>query len=190
MGQQSDMMNQLSRLGMGNTTVGAGLGQGIQRGMQENLNRAADQMQGTKLGIMERRTDQYPDNAMILALANSLGQNSGGQGRGGIMNALGGMTMGGSGSRRLTSTRNNRETKRCQSQSSTEMPTSLRWPSSRSSWALGMQGPLSFHASAVAWAGSAVEVEAEAAAAAAAAADRPEPLADLESCRVLRLITA
>ncbi len=96
LGQQSDMMQQLSRLGMGNTTIGANLGTGIQRGMQESLNRSADTSQQTRLGIMERRTDEYPQNDVILALAQALGQGGGGN-MGGIMEALSGMTMGGSG---------------------------------------------------------------------------------------------
>ena len=93
MGQQSDMMQQLARLGMGNTTIGANLGMGIQRGMQESLNRSSDTAQQTRLGIMERRTDAYPENDMILALAQQLGQSSL-SGIGGIMKGLGKMTMG------------------------------------------------------------------------------------------------
>ncbi len=96
LGQQSDMMQQLSRLGMGNTTIGANLGTGIQRGMQESLNRSADTAQQTRLGIMERRTDEYPSNEIILALAQQLGQ-SGGGGMGGMFGAMGQMTQGGSG---------------------------------------------------------------------------------------------
>ncbi len=98
LGQQSDMMQQLSRLGMGNTTIGANLGTGIQRGMQESLNRSADASQQTRLGIMERRTDEYPSNEIILALAQQLGQGGGG-GMGGMFGAMGQMTQGGSGLR-------------------------------------------------------------------------------------------
>ena len=94
MGQQSDMMQQLSRLGMGNTTIGANLGTGVQREMQGSLNRSADALQGTKLGIMERRTDEYPQNNMILALAQQLGQAGMGM-EGGIFSALSQMTPGG-----------------------------------------------------------------------------------------------
>ncbi len=94
LGQQSDMMQQLARLGMGNTTIGANLGAGVQREMQGSLNRAADTMQGTRLGIMERRTDEYPSNEIILALAQQLGQSSG-TGQGGMFQALSGMQQGG-----------------------------------------------------------------------------------------------
>ena len=94
MGQQSDMMQQLSRLGMGNTTIGANLGTGVQREMQGSLNRSADAMQGTRLGIMERRTDEYPQNNIILALAQQLGQAGVGM-EGNIFGALSKMTPGG-----------------------------------------------------------------------------------------------
>ena len=80
---------------MGNTTIGANLGTGIQRGMQESLNRSSDTAQQTRLGIMERRTDEYPSNDIILALAQQLGQGGGG----GVFDAMGQMTMGGSGLR-------------------------------------------------------------------------------------------
>lgn len=90
MGQQSDMMNQLARLGMSNTTIGANLGTGVQREMQQSLNRSADQAQQTKLGIMERRTDAYPSNEVILALAQQMGAMGGRP-----MSALGDMTLGG-----------------------------------------------------------------------------------------------
>ena len=94
MGQQSDTMQQLARLGMGNTTIGSVLGQGNQRAMQASLNRSADELQGTRLGIMERRTDEYPRSDIIMALAQGLGQAGGGQ-VGSIFSALGGMTPGG-----------------------------------------------------------------------------------------------
>ncbi len=93
-GQQSNTMQQLARLGMSNTTIGSTLGIGNQREMQSSLNRAADELQGTRLGIMERRTDEYPQNDIILALAQALGQGGLGM-EGGIYSALGGMTPGG-----------------------------------------------------------------------------------------------
>lgn len=93
-GRQSDIMQQLARLGM-SKDIGATLGQGNQRAMQAELNRAADALQGTRLGIMERRTDEYPKSDIILALAQALGQAGGGE-VGGIFSALGGMTPGGS----------------------------------------------------------------------------------------------
>jgi len=90
--QQSNAMQALARLGMGNTTVGNAMRAGTEREKQSALNRVADEMQGTKLGIMERRTDSYPDQNLIVALAQALG--SSGVGLGGSIQALGNMKLG------------------------------------------------------------------------------------------------
>jgi len=71
--QQSNAMQQLGRLGLGNTTIAPTLQTGIQREQQASLDRSADQMQQTRLGIMERRTDEYPSMAPLQALAGSIG---------------------------------------------------------------------------------------------------------------------
>jgi len=99
-GQQgADMMQNLARLGMANTTVAPTMQLGVQREQQSALNRLADEMQGTKLGIMERRTDQYPDVNLITSLASMFGQGigqSGGDGSGlaKMLSALGNVRMG------------------------------------------------------------------------------------------------
>jgi len=93
-GQQSDMMQRLASLGMSNTTVAPTMGAGIEREKQAALDRSADALQGTKLGIMERREDEYPDAGMISSLASMFAQGSGGQGVGGIIKALGSMRQG------------------------------------------------------------------------------------------------
>lgn len=85
---------QLARQGMGGTTVGQTLGEGVRRGTESNLNRLADQMQQTRLGIMERRTDEYPDSNIITSLATMLGQ---GMGAGGVPGAGGAPGAGGGG---------------------------------------------------------------------------------------------
>ncbi len=73
-GQQSaNSMQQLARLGMGNTTVAPTMQMGIEREKQASLNRNADQMQKTKLGIMERREDQYPDLKSLQATIAGVG---------------------------------------------------------------------------------------------------------------------
>ena len=75
-GEQSAGEGQrLARLGMSNTTVLPTMQMGYEREKQSALNRLADQMQGTRLGIMERRQDPYPDSSMITGLAQQLGQN-------------------------------------------------------------------------------------------------------------------
>jgi hypothetical protein len=93
-GQSADIMQQLARTGMANTTVAPTLQMGVNRETQSSLNRAADELQGTKLGIIERREDEYPDSNIIVQLAQALGQ-SGGSGMSGILKALSGLKLGG-----------------------------------------------------------------------------------------------
>ncbi len=93
-GQQgSDIMQNLARLGMANTTVAPTMQFGVQREQQSALNRLADELQGTRLGVMERRTDKYPDIGLIATLAQGLGQAGGGGGIGAVLGALGGLRM-------------------------------------------------------------------------------------------------
>lgn len=89
-GQQgSKVMQNLARLGMANTTVAPTMQMGVNREMQSSLNRAADELQGTKLGIMERRTDKYPDIGLLTQLISGAGQLGGGTGLASIISALG-----------------------------------------------------------------------------------------------------
>lgn len=61
-GQQgADIQQRLVGLGMGNTTVAPTMQLGVERERQSALNRTADQMQQTKLGIIGAREDEYPD---------------------------------------------------------------------------------------------------------------------------------
>jgi hypothetical protein len=57
----ADITQQQNRLGMGNTTVGASLQAGNLREQNAALDRTADQMQQTKLGIIGGREDAFPD---------------------------------------------------------------------------------------------------------------------------------
>ena len=70
--REANAMQQLARTGMANTTVAPTLttSGGMSFGAQKNaaLDRLADQMQQTKLGIIERRTDAYPDLASLASL--------------------------------------------------------------------------------------------------------------------------
>ena len=92
-GEQANIMQRLARQGMAGSTVGATMRAGVRRGTQSNLNRLADTMQGRRLGIMERRTDAYPQAGMITGLAGLLGQ-SGGVNTGNLASALGKMRLG------------------------------------------------------------------------------------------------
>ena len=89
-GQRSDMMQRLAGLGMANTTVAPTLGAGIERDKQAALDRSADSLQGTKLGIMERRIDDYPEKDIIMTLVQALGAGGGGA----ALKALSGMRSG------------------------------------------------------------------------------------------------
>jgi len=87
----ADISQRLARLGMAGTTIAPTMQMGVEREMQSALNRLADEMQQTKLGIIERREDIYPQSNVILQLAQMLGANP--MGAPGIYGALGGMAL-------------------------------------------------------------------------------------------------
>jgi hypothetical protein len=64
-GQRANTMQQLARTGLGNTTVGSTLQQGLQREQTGALNRVSDQMLGTKLGVMQGFEYKYPDTDVV-----------------------------------------------------------------------------------------------------------------------------
>lgn len=88
--QGADIRQQLARQGMAGTTVAPTMGLGVQRKQQSALNRLADQMQQTKLGIIERRQDEYPDLGSLQSIIAGVGsQYGGGQGIQAMLQALG-----------------------------------------------------------------------------------------------------
>ncbi len=91
---QSDIRQSLARTGLANTTVSPTLTAGVRRQEQESLNRLADEMQGTKLGIIERREDQYPDQAALQSSLSYLGEGYGGGGISALYGALGNVNQG------------------------------------------------------------------------------------------------
>lgn len=94
--QQAGAMQQLARTGMANTTVAPTMRMGFQREQQASLNRLADQMQQTRLGIMERRTDAYPDQAGLMQAIQGIGGGiGGGQGMAMMAQLLGQVNQGG-----------------------------------------------------------------------------------------------
>ena len=77
---------------MSNTTVAPTMQQGVEREKQSSLNRLADEMQQTKLGIIERKTDAYPDLASLQSIIAGVGsQYGGGQGLSSMLQALAGL---------------------------------------------------------------------------------------------------
>jgi hypothetical protein len=77
--RESDIMQQLARVGMANTTVAPTMGLGVEREQQSALDRLADQMQQTKLGIIERRKDAYPDQTAVAKAIQQAGAGLGGE---------------------------------------------------------------------------------------------------------------
>ena len=92
-GQQgADIMQQLARQGMAGTTIAPTMQMGVGREREAALNRLADEMQQTKLGIMERRTDEYPKSDVLIALTQALGQGGGNWAN--LIGALGNLAQG------------------------------------------------------------------------------------------------
>lgn len=87
-GQQASAMQNLARLGMANTTVAPTLTAGIERQKQAALNTAADELQKTKLGIIESREDTYPDASILSSLVSQIGSAYGGGGLSSMLGAL------------------------------------------------------------------------------------------------------
>lgn len=92
-GQGADIRQQLARQGMAGTTVAPTMQMGVQREQQSSLNRLADMMQQTRMGVIERREDRYPEMGAITSLAGMLGQGGGAGGIGNILGALSGLRM-------------------------------------------------------------------------------------------------
>jgi len=67
----------LARTGLANTTIAPTLRTGYQREMHGALNRNADQMIQTRTGVMERRTDGYPDQNSLMSLLQTYGHSGG-----------------------------------------------------------------------------------------------------------------
>lgn len=93
----------MTSLGLGGTTVGSTLNNGVNREMNASLNRNADEnikMQndtdasttGAQLGFLERRSDPYPDLGAYSSLMASMGKATG---MGGGAGAAGGAGAGG-----------------------------------------------------------------------------------------------
>lgn len=107
-GQRANIMQNLARLGMANTSVAPTMALGVEREQQSALNRLADQMLGTKLGVMQGKQERYPTTDIIQTVAQLLGQQTqpqygsgpiplrapgSGYGAGGAIGALSGLKM-------------------------------------------------------------------------------------------------
>jgi hypothetical protein len=73
--QRSSALQNLARSGMSGTTVGSTLSKGLGREETSALNRLADQLLQTKLGVMQNFKYEAPDTSIPTALIQTLGQN-------------------------------------------------------------------------------------------------------------------
>jgi hypothetical protein len=89
----ANAMQQLSRLGMSNTTVAPTLNMGIEREKQSSLNRLSDEMQGTRLGVMGQYGQQQMPNLGTLqeTLTGAMSAFDPSQGTTALFNALKGI---------------------------------------------------------------------------------------------------
>ena len=72
--QRSAALQNLARTGLGNTTVGSTLTQGLAREQTSALNRLSDQVLQQKLGVMQNFEYKYPETAIPTALITALTQ--------------------------------------------------------------------------------------------------------------------
>jgi hypothetical protein len=96
-GREQAMLSKLAGLGMSGTTIGDTLGAGIEREKQAAVDRSTQAHAAQRIGVRERRTDQYPNQQVLLSLIQSLGQGGGPAGIRAMSQALGGMQGIGSG---------------------------------------------------------------------------------------------
>ena len=95
--QTASQMQSLQRTGMGNTTVGNTLALGTQGQQSQALNRLADQMQQTKLGIIggyDATGKNWAPSQQALLAALQSGQQASGIYGGSLAGAMGGLTSG------------------------------------------------------------------------------------------------
>jgi hypothetical protein len=89
--QSSNIMQRLGRLGLANTTIAPTMQMGVEREKQAALDRSADQMQQTKLGIIERRQDEGPSLENMQSIISGIGSQFGRAGLPSMIQALSGL---------------------------------------------------------------------------------------------------
>lgn len=89
--EKANIFQRLARSGLGSSSVGNVEAAGVNRRKEEALDRSADLLQGTKLGIIERRQDPYPDQASLASLITGIGSSAGPGGLQGLVGALAGL---------------------------------------------------------------------------------------------------
>ena len=89
--ERASIFQNLARSGLGGSSVGNVESRGIDRIMNENLNRTSDDLAGAKVGLIERRQDPYPDQGSLAELIMGIGSAAGTQGLGSLTKALSGL---------------------------------------------------------------------------------------------------
>lgn len=92
--RQADVLQRLARTGLSNTTIAPTMTAGIERDKQAALDRSKQEFAAQRIGVRERREDEYPSSDIIMALVNQFSQGGGGVGAGGIAKALGNLRLG------------------------------------------------------------------------------------------------
>jgi hypothetical protein len=85
----SDIQQKLASLGMANTTVAPTMQFGVDRERQSALNRTADEMQQTKLGLIASKDDNYPDLGSLQSIIGATGSAFGTRGIDAMLAAFG-----------------------------------------------------------------------------------------------------
>lgn len=93
-GREADMMQKLARQGLGGTTIAPTMTAGIEREKQSALDRSKQELAAQRIGVRERREDEYPSSDIIMSLASAFAQGGGGAGAGNVMKALGSLRQG------------------------------------------------------------------------------------------------
>jgi len=89
--ERASIFQRLARSGLGASSVGNVEAAGVNRRMQSALNTASDELAATKVGLIERRQDPYPDQGSLAELVMGIGSAMGTQGLTSLTGALAGM---------------------------------------------------------------------------------------------------
>ena len=89
--ERSRIFQSLARNGLGASSVGNVEAAGVTRRMNEELNRTSDALATSKVGLIERRQDPYPDQGSLAELVMGIGSSMGTRGLTSLTGALAGM---------------------------------------------------------------------------------------------------
>lgn len=89
--ERAAIFQRLARSGLGASSVGNVEAAGVSRRMQSALNTASDELASTKVGLIERRQDPYPDQGSLAELIMGIGSAMGTQGLSSLSGALAGL---------------------------------------------------------------------------------------------------